>query len=286
MGHKVDMQVRYTGINLNKNVSFQIFPGNSDPNSVVCNVLNETYPVPLQARHVRVYIVYVGAFVVPGLRMELYGGNNSWLVVDQGTRRFLLIAVVNRHFYERWLVRSPCMSMGFFRLLTQCESQSTKRWDVWNVPGLLGVALSTIYWTAHIAYKRTCAGCGSHTQFCWTVLFCVRSASSWSTQINSKINCIAMQKCTKKTHARSERSLRRRNENAASPSVNHSKSNSIVYLFCILCLCIILYDTSKASKNLTFILKQSLILPSVCVDIGRDWSGTSTRMTEAVYCDS
>lgn len=77
MGHKVDMQVRYTGINLNKNVSFQIFPGNSDPNSVVCNVLNETYPVPLQARHVRVYIVYVGAFVVPGLRMELYGGNNS-----------------------------------------------------------------------------------------------------------------------------------------------------------------------------------------------------------------
>ena len=29
-------------------------------------------------------------------------------------------------------------------------------------------------------------------------------------------------------------------------------------VFCILCLCIILCDTSKASENLTFILKQSL----------------------------
>ena len=37
--------------------------------------------------------------------------------------------------------------------------------------------------------------------------------------------------------------------------------------FCILCLCIILCDTSKASENLTFVLKQSLILSSVFVVI-------------------
>ena len=36
-------------------------------------------------------------------------------------------------------------------------------------------------------------------------------------------------------------------------------------MFCILCLCIILCDTSKASENLTFVLKQSLILSSVFV---------------------
>ena len=34
-------------------------------------------------------------------------------------------------------------------------------------------------------------------------------------------------------------------------------------MFCILCLCIILCVTSKASENLTFVLKQSLILSSV-----------------------
>ena len=33
-------------------------------------------------------------------------------------------------------------------------------------------------------------------------------------------------------------------------------------MFCILCICIILCDTSKASQNLTFILKRSLILSS------------------------
>ena len=38
-------------------------------------------------------------------------------------------------------------------------------------------------------------------------------------------------------------------------------------VFCILCLCIILCDTSKASENLTFILKQSLIRSSVVVVI-------------------
>ena len=36
-------------------------------------------------------------------------------------------------------------------------------------------------------------------------------------------------------------------------------------VFCILFLCIILCDTSKASENLTFISKQSLILSSVVV---------------------
>ena len=34
-----------------------------------------------------------------------------------------------------------------------------------------------------------------------------------------------------------------------------------------LCLCIILCDTRKASENLTFIVKESLILSSVCVII-------------------
>ena len=38
-------------------------------------------------------------------------------------------------------------------------------------------------------------------------------------------------------------------------------------MFCILCLCIILCDTSKASENLNFALKQSLILSSVFVAI-------------------
>ena len=37
-----------------------------------------------------------------------------------------------------------------------------------------------------------------------------------------------------------------------------------VKVFCILCLCIILFDTSKASENLTFSPKQSLILLSFC----------------------
>ena len=45
------------------------------------------------------------------------------------------------------------------------------------------------------------------------------------------------------------------------------KVNLNLKVFCILCLCIILCDTSKASENLTFILKQSLILSSVVVVI-------------------
>ena len=40
-----------------------------------------------------------------------------------------------------------------------------------------------------------------------------------------------------------------------------------VKMFCILCLCIILCDTSKASENLTFVLKQSLILSSAFVSV-------------------
>ena len=66
-----------------------------------------------------------------------------------------------------------------------------------------------------------------------------------------------------------ERSLRRRSENLIAISPHVMKSNNIVCthyvkVFCILCLCIILFDTSKASENLTFILKQSLILSSFC----------------------
>ena len=38
-------------------------------------------------------------------------------------------------------------------------------------------------------------------------------------------------------------------------------------MFCILCLCIILCDTSKASENPTFVLKRSLIQSSVFVVI-------------------
>ena len=46
--------------------------------------------------------------------------------------------------------------------------------------------------------------------------------------------------------------------------VSSSKSNNILEYFCILCLCIILRNTSKASEKLTFILimKQILILLS------------------------
>ena len=58
-------------------------------------------------------------------------------------------------------------------------------------------------------------------------------------------------------------------ENLIAISPRVTKSSNIVCthyvkVFCILCLCIILSDTSKASENLTFILKQSLILSSFC----------------------
>ena len=38
-------------------------------------------------------------------------------------------------------------------------------------------------------------------------------------------------------------------------------------VFCILCLCIILCDTSKASENLTFILKQSRVFLSLFISV-------------------
>ena len=69
-----------------------------------------------------------------------------------------------------------------------------------------------------------------------------------------------------------DRSLRRRSENLIAISPRVTKSNNIVCthyvrVFCILCFCTILFDTSKASVNLTFILKQSLILSRFCVGI-------------------
>ena len=48
--------------------------------------------------------------------------------------------------------------------------------------------------------------------------------------------------------------------------IKNQKCN--IYFF-ILCLCIIFCDTRKASENLTFILKQSIILSSVCVIVTR-----------------
>ena len=58
-------------------------------------------------------------------------------------------------------------------------------------------------------------------------------------------------------------------------NVDQFSMNMNLKMFCILCLilscliilCIILCDTSKASENLTFVLKQSLILSSVFVVI-------------------
>ena len=102
-------------------------------------------------------------------------------------------------------------------------------------------------------------------------------------EMNKQVNCITMHRCTqmysepesqKLDNLKSEpdRSLRRRSENLIAISLPVTKSNKIVCthyvkVFCILCLCIILFDTSKASENLTFILKQSLILSSFCVGI-------------------
>ena len=85
------------------------------------------------------------------------------------------------------------------------------------------------------------------------------------TQINSEMNCLAKNKCPESQKL----DTRRRSENLIAISPRVTKSNNIVCthyvkVFCILCLCIILFDTSKASENLTFILKQSLILSSFC----------------------
>ena len=86
------------------------------------------------------------------------------------------------------------------------------------------------------------------------------------TQINSEINCIAKNKCPESQKL----DARRRSENMIAISPRVTKSNNIVCthyvkMFCILCLCIILYDTSKAPENLTFVLKQSHSVDSYLV---------------------
>ena len=63
--------------------------------------------------------------------------------------------------------------------------------------------------------------------------------------------------------------MRYRSENLIAISPHVTKSNNIVCthyvkVFCILCRFIIISDASKASEDLTFILKQSLILSSFC----------------------
>ena len=75
------------------------------------------------------------------------------------------------------------------------------------------------------------------------------------TQINSEMNCIAKNKCPESQKL----DTRRRRENLIAISPRVTKSNNIVCthyvkVFCILCLSIILFDTSKALENLTFIL--------------------------------
>ena len=74
------------------------------------------------------------------------------------------------------------------------------------------------------------------------------------TQINSEMNCIAKHKCTKSQKL----DTRRRGENLNSDITRIKSNNMYIFLHS---------DTRKASSNLTFILKQSLILSSVCVII-------------------
>ena len=130
-------------------------------------------------------------------------------------------------------------------------------------------------------------GCGRPTlnfvERFWFWLGSVRSASKitqknskkliselqMNSQVSSQVNCIAMYKFTQmysenesqkpdNLKSEPERSSRRRSENLI--AIRVTKSNNLVCthyvkVFCILCLCIILLDTSKASENLTFILK-------------------------------
>ena len=84
------------------------------------------------------------------------------------------------------------------------------------------------------------------------------------TQINSEMNCIAKNKCPESQKL----DTRRRSENLIAISPRVMKSNNIVCthyvkVFGILCLCIILFDTSKVSENLTFI--QFHFIHSNCV---------------------
>ena len=85
------------------------------------------------------------------------------------------------------------------------------------------------------------------------------------TQINSEKNCIAKNKCP----VSQKLDMRYRSENLIAISPHVTKSNNIVCthyvkVFYILCRFIIISDASKASEDLTFILKQSLILSSFC----------------------
>ena len=86
------------------------------------------------------------------------------------------------------------------------------------------------------------------------------------TQINSEMNCIAKNKFPDSQKL----DMRRRGEN-----FNACQEQRRVY-FCILSLWFILCEARKASENLTFILKQSLILSNVFVVVGTRPIGDST----------
>ena len=73
------------------------------------------------------------------------------------------------------------------------------------------------------------------------------------------------------------------NTTCTSPRVRHQPLEEQHVNICILCLCIILCDTSKAQKICFFVLKQSLILSSVWVIVTRR---DSHQDSNKVYCDS
>ena len=77
------------------------------------------------------------------------------------------------------------------------------------------------------------------------------------TQINSEMNCKAKNKCPESQKL----DTRRRGENL-NAICDTCQEQQHLY-FCILCLLFILCEARKASENLTFILKQSLVLSNV-----------------------
>ena len=79
-------------------------------------------------------------------------------------------------------------------------------------------------------------------------------------QINSEVNCIPKHKFSDESQKLHKR---RRGENLNATS--HVSRATYIFAFFV-CICIIC-DTRKASENLTFILKQSLILSSFGVII-------------------
>ena len=99
-------------------------------------------------------------------------------------------------------------------------------------------------------------------------------------QVNSQVKSITMHRYTqmysepenqKLDNLKSEpdRSLKRRSENLIAISPLVTKSNNIVCthyvrVFCILCLCTILLDTSKASVNLTLFWNKSHSVEFLC----------------------